>query len=64
MRRGRLAPDSRTHELHAELVLRRLLATVRDNAGLRTGAAERIAAHDAPRPRTAPSAVRGDRRPG
>ncbi|MFD4524129.1 PucR family transcriptional regulator [Streptomyces sp. NPDC058470] len=37
----------RTHELHAELVLRRLLATVRDNADLRTGTAERIAAHDA-----------------
>ncbi|MEV7340062.1 helix-turn-helix domain-containing protein [Streptomyces sp. NPDC093544] len=37
----------RTQELHADVVLRRLLATVRDNADLRTGTAERIAAHDA-----------------
>jgi DNA-binding PucR family transcriptional regulator len=36
----------RTQELRADLVLRRLLATVRDNDDLRTGTAERIAAHD------------------
>jgi len=45
---GRAAPGAyRTHDLRAELVLRRLLATVRDNTELRTGTAERIAAHDA-----------------
>ncbi|MDX6313358.1 MAG: hypothetical protein QOF44_2822 [Streptomyces sp.] len=44
----RAAPGTyRTQELRADLVLRRLLATVRDNDDLRTGTAERIAAHDA-----------------
>ncbi|MFE2425252.1 PucR family transcriptional regulator [Streptomyces sp. NPDC059373] len=44
----RAAPGTyRTHELRADLVLRRLLATVRDNDDLRTGTAEQIAAHDA-----------------
>ncbi|MEU0948555.1 helix-turn-helix domain-containing protein [Streptomyces canus] len=37
----------RMQDLHSALVLRRLLATVRDRADLRTGSAERIAAHDA-----------------
>jgi hypothetical protein len=36
----------RTEELRADLVLRRLLRTVRDRADLRTGTAERIRAHD------------------
>jgi hypothetical protein len=45
---GRAAPGTyRTQELRADLVLRRLLATVRADDDLRTGTAERIAAHDA-----------------
>ncbi|MFE2040322.1 helix-turn-helix domain-containing protein [Streptomyces sp. NPDC059477] len=37
----------RIGDLRADLVLRRLLRTVRERADLRTGTAERIAAHDA-----------------
>jgi hypothetical protein len=44
----RAAPGTyRTQDLRADLVLRRLLAAVRDNDDLRTGTAEQIAAHDA-----------------
>jgi hypothetical protein len=37
----------RTEELRTDLVLRRILETIGDNEELRTGMAERIAAHDA-----------------